>query len=894
MLYLTKEDDIAVLNLSVRATNCLRRAGMHTVGALIEYPSEQFAAIRNIGIKTVEEIQTILAEIKNGSERFLLVSADMLIEETETLNPSNSNALVTVFKDDFGVVEGDISIEKLAIPLRAKNCLINAGYTCFSQLVGLTFEEMMKIKNMGQKTATELLTFIGEHQVSFEVQENDSTERSSLNELAKELNVCWSGNINMWLREIVAIKKDFPEDNNDAFLFKLYDCEFARSTIKQFVLSSLNHSEDGISRTKLFELVPSHLYNTIALEAILLEMESSSQITIDNQVISIRYMSVNEFLKTIPNERHRKIIQMRMQGQSLQQIGETMSLTRERVRQLIIKPLKQRPRLREDKYAYIFKNYYFSEEDFCRAFGEGVETYNYLETVYPTTIASRKSMNEILSDLSVPLALRKASEKVIYKDYIIVDNIRLRKQRQVLVKYFIKTQCKEVTEYDHFYEQYHLWLDSLEIADGSSLYIDSRTYENHVSLSKYVLWNQGRCFRYYNISDYDYTELLSVINLEQFENIELSSLKFFREYPELMYQYDIHDEYELHNLLKKIWPEEKDFVFFKKMPTIEIGVGNRDKQLLDLLMQCAPISNEDFAAKYEEIYGVKAATVLANYLDSLDIYLYDGIYSIDSKELPSAEADRMKELLADNFYTISEVKNLYIQNFPSSDVSNINPYTLKKLGFLVYAGNNGYIVRNCYSSSSDYFNDILTKSDIVDMRTKNSTLCYIGAYQAELYALKDNYEIVEFSPLQYINIRRLCALGITKEDVRNYCYTVASFVKFGDYFTIKSIRQDGFVHAMDTLGFDDWFYSSLLTINRDLFSHQRIGGTRVMSKGKNVVTLSKFLENILKENGETSIVDLLNILTNRFGANFSKERLVEFIREADFDYDSALGTVSNI
>ena len=86
--------------------------------------------------------------------------------------------------------------------------------------------------------------------------------------------------------------------------------------------------------------------------------------------------------------------------------------------------------------------------------------------------------------------------------------------------------------------------------------------------------------------------------------MEFSSLKLFRDNPDLMEEYDIRDEYELHNLLKKIWPETSELkIQFKKMPTIVIGEPDRDQQVLGLLMQYAPISNVELAKKYEEQYG---------------------------------------------------------------------------------------------------------------------------------------------------------------------------------------------------------------------------------------------------------------------------------------------------
>lgn len=150
------------------------------------------------------------------------------------------------------------------------------------------------------------------------------------------------------------------------------------------------------------------------------------------------------------------------------------------------------------------------------------------------------------------------------------------------------------------------------------------------------------CLRYYNIPEHNYEELLDTIDFEAFDNTEISSLKLFRDYPELMAQYDIQDEYELHNLLKKIWPGTTGKVRFGKMPTIEIGTASREEQVLSLLIQYAPISGEDFAKKYEETYGVKASSVLANYMTAFDEYYYNGVYSIEFRNLPPHVFSRMQ------------------------------------------------------------------------------------------------------------------------------------------------------------------------------------------------------------------------------------------------------------
>ena len=58
MTYITRKDDISALPLSVRSQNCLRSVGVHTVGEMMDYPTAKLFDIRNMGKKSVCEVQS--------------------------------------------------------------------------------------------------------------------------------------------------------------------------------------------------------------------------------------------------------------------------------------------------------------------------------------------------------------------------------------------------------------------------------------------------------------------------------------------------------------------------------------------------------------------------------------------------------------------------------------------------------------------------------------------------------------------------------------------------------------------------------------------------------------------------------------------------------------------
>jgi DNA-directed RNA polymerase alpha subunit len=54
------EQDIGVLELSVRSMNCLKNNGIHTIKDLVEIPKEHFRSIKHFGIRSRNEVNEVL------------------------------------------------------------------------------------------------------------------------------------------------------------------------------------------------------------------------------------------------------------------------------------------------------------------------------------------------------------------------------------------------------------------------------------------------------------------------------------------------------------------------------------------------------------------------------------------------------------------------------------------------------------------------------------------------------------------------------------------------------------------------------------------------------------------------------------------------------------------
>jgi len=351
-----------------------------------------------------------------------------------------------------------------------------------------------------------------------------------------------------------------------------------------------------------------------------------------------------------------------------------------------------------------------------------------------------------------------------------------------------------------------------------------------------------------------------------------------------MEEYDLRDEYELHNLLKKLYRKKNsDYVSFSRMPIMVFGNANRDKQVLDLLIQYAPIGVNDLCKAYEEEYGVLARTVAATFISCIDEYRdQSGMYDISSEALPPEQMKRMRDIMRDDYYDISCIKQLYLGEFPDADPGIINSYTIKSMGFKVYSS---YVIKDTYLNATSYFRYILTADDVIDSRNFPSSLRSQVSYTSELAILKNRYEIIEFEPLQYINRRRLESVGIVVQDINDYCEKVSQFVQPYDYFTIHSLRRQGFTHPMDALKFDDWFYASILTEDRERYCYQRMGGTKVFCQISDQVMMENYFKYIVEKYGSMEISEFSCTLKEDFGVNIDKYKIIDVVNNSPMYYD---------
>ena len=144
---------IECLGLSNRATNALRRGGIHTVGALIQLSQKDIFELRNVGVLSREEItKAIESIIKSGKieDHENEVESETFIKATQ-----ESRRLSEILPE----IES-ISLDDVPFSGRARNALKRANIQTADELVQMSKKDIVSLRNVGDQTRDEILAVI--------------------------------------------------------------------------------------------------------------------------------------------------------------------------------------------------------------------------------------------------------------------------------------------------------------------------------------------------------------------------------------------------------------------------------------------------------------------------------------------------------------------------------------------------------------------------------------------------------------------------------------------------------------------------------------------------------------------------------------------------------------
>lgn len=870
------------IQISVRSYNCLRRNNIYTLDQLIALTQDELIKFRNMGKKSVDEIITIQNNYRNNYNN----TENTKVKHKIFCNVEQSSTFS--FYNRRGDLVQELHIDDLELSVRATNCLLDANIEFTSQLIDIEYNELLSIKNMGKKTFDEIISTLQKKSVAIYDFKIDSNKNKVLEDYLTTLNKdiksfldnIISQEIINELRKFVNKNIELFDLNNDLLYGDIIDefffnSNYIKNIIKTSCILKLFQKNKFISRQFIETNLPIKFKNKKLLDVLLQELTLEKSIECVDGEFRKYLPNIIDFIECQTNMVYKEVISLRLSGQTLEEIGTKLKVTRERIRQIFKKVTERRPLLSEDYYKDCFEKYDILKSDFMKLYEIDEFSYNYLNLFYNKGV---DPFINILDNENISRNIRNKAEELLSKNFLFVNNNIINKTRYNFLMYVLKEYCCDEVVVEDFKWIYTEFLKENSLENEIFQFTD-RYFESTLANNKNILWKYKKKLRYYDIESYDINDFINNLHLINYKNIEISALKLFKDNFDLMIQYDIRDEYELHNLLKKNFTNTDELIIdFSRMPLIQFGNVNRDMQVLDMLLLTSPISNYDFAKEYENEYGVKSKTVLANFLKCIDEYLYNGMFSIEYNNLSEHEYFYMNKMLTNDFYTISDIKKIYLEEYPNGDISLVNSFNIKLLGYKVFSN---YAISNKYTSVDNYIRKCLTQKDLTNINDFKS-ITLIQQYYIILQELRSDLVIIEYEPFNYINIRKLEEKGVFKSHLRAYINSALKIVE-DNYFTIKYLNNIGFSHELDELGLDDYFYASLVRTNPKI-KYIKTNGTFIFKSDVESIRILDFLIYLIGKLRSIDIYDFIDYLKDTYGVLYNKNKVLTLISNSSLYY----------
>lgn len=610
-----------------------------------------------------------------------------------------------------------------------------------------------------------------------------------------------------------------------------------------------------------------------------------------DELIELDLISIDEFNKVHSkkpsiisytaenyNETALEMMKLRLEGKTLEEIGNAIGVTRERVRQVIKKVIESTNQIfKEDENAYWFSNYDLDIKQYKWLFNDNL--YYYLSVRYDKGL---NSWEEILNDDKASIELKKRIRNEQLKGKIEIGNKIIPKTRTNIIDYVLEEFGEEVLHIDELSEMINLLLDDLRL-DEEEFDIDIRYLENRLSDTSNAVSRGKKYYRFYDYNAYDWDLFYEQINFDEWKNLEISTYILFKNHPSLMKSYNIKHENELHNIIRRTKENRKDLnIKLTRMPNISIGNVDREQQVKDLMYENAPLYVDEFVQLYYEKFGIKEQTFKANYLNYIDEYIANDYIKSDVNNFNSEHLKYVEDVINDrDFVFIEDLKEKLDQNIV--DLSII----LKHLNYKTFTS---YALKNEYETTFNYFNKrFFNNMDIVDLTSIDKRIWNLSSFNSWLYDKYKTMELLEFSPKMYITSKKLNEIGLTSVILEEFRIDVLEKLNDKKVWSINNIIETIDNEQIDSFGFEPIFYRSILRGLENIYSN-KIGGNYLLKRDEDF-SVSDLIEEEVTKVKMIDIFDLTEIINEKYDMNFEYYKLTETIKRTSMYYDEIMEKV---
>ena len=499
----------------------------------------------------------------------------------------------------------------------------------------------------------------------------------------------------------------------------------------------------------------------------------------DGTTIYLKKPTLAEQIEALPPSLSRTVFEQRLQGLTLGAIAEKHRFTKQAVHQKVHRILDGLHPA-EDYLLPLFARFAISRDEFARIF-PALDPSVYVYLSLRTHGQRPKLSPEAVAAYDGPIheRLRPHLEPAA--------QINTHMNSLEIAVYILKQHpgqsftLEELTEKEHaFVREHHL---------PESRQVSQRSLGSQLRQCEGVVFDFDRRARWLDIKDAD---LWQEIDFSRYEGRVISAQLILRDYAARMEELDIREGNELYCVLKNARARTdspwKERIRFERNPILDIDDGDEQEQVLALMRSLAPVSASTLAAAYEELYGVRAESVIGNYLGPLRPYLHGDQYTLD---LPVPEPSIMKplcELLKTrSWWSLSGLQKACQEAGLQVSEEELNRTSLYEAGYLV---NTNYCYSREYPTIRACLLETVFARDEVQLDALDSDLVRTNSFRALSNDVRRELRFVETKPGVFTAFDKLASqYGITSAQVRAFQKRLRKSQADTPYWNSTSIKE---------------------------------------------------------------------------------------------------------
>lgn len=539
---------------------------------------------------------------------------------------------------------------------------------------------------------------------------------------------------------------------------------------------------------------------------------------------------------------------LRIQGKTLQEIGEIHGVSKERARQKINKIISKMPEIHEiEEFRDIYSKYRISKDIFVNVFHSDERVYEILSLLYKKgnqDIVSYILEGDFSDDVKQFIVatsgkyLHKGEKKQLTREFVIID---------------ILYRNKDLQKYFSLDDIYYLYME--EVSRYPKLKIkSSRSLASLLDRYSKIIFSLKDGYRFH---DLDYNSDIRDELIEVFNSIPDGAYNMnwvFNNNVGLMNELDIINGSELHFFCKK-YDIYSDDMNLGRNPEFVKGELTKREYVLSELKEFNGRSVDVFIRYMNENFGLN--------IDSFTSYLFSEFTSnihnrtiFFKEDNQSNQLASLKILLTEELYEKNEFYGIVSQTFSPSMIS-------KQLIFeLGYVEKGNIVISKNYRSAYSALEKYILSNEIFTV--ENRALFKTNEYFNVIQKLEKNLNILKVSDTSYINIEHFEQKGFDKNRFLQFISRVNDFTHEGEYFSIISLINNGFSDRLLEDGFELISLDRLISVS-DKVKAVSVGFPNIYCRSEVKRNLNDFLIDELLKCGSANVENFTNDLNSKYG-----------------------------